>query len=140
MTLLFTSGNIQGKKIERAMETKIILQEYPHHKRWMRGSMVRGKPLTFKEELTLIVTQWFLHRYEMSEPNVCVEELICISTKTTEERVMFFLRSIWMYDIRIIHLRPHRKMDPSYIKLKISFKRTHKKYYEHMKIITRIST
>lgn len=127
------------------MKTQIELQEFPHRKRWMRGTVYKNiyspceiKNITWDAEIKLIIKQWFCVRYNVPCTLSDITLFASLASKAAEQRIQLFLHSIWIYDIRIIHLRVHKNMDSSFIKLKISFKRQHKKYYEHMKVLTRI--
>ncbi len=124
---------------------KIKLAEYPRMKRWMRGTVVKEMPLKniittpWQQELEEIIHTWFKEYFTVTSKKVNINMIRSISSNETELRVQSFLHSMKLYDIRIIHLRNHKMLDQSLIKLKISFKRPSKKYYESMKLLTRIT-
>lgn len=123
----------------------VTLEEYPHRKRWMRGTVVKEmsireiKGIHFFDELDEIIKHWCSHYFDVYRSNVHIENVFCISSRKSELRIQQFFYSLRMYDLRIIHLRLHKRYSEKLIKLKISFKRQGHKYYDTLKLLTRIN-
>ena len=121
----------------------IKLQPYPRRSRWMRGSVVKEMPLKqivsfpWKKELEEIIRNWAAERFGVNLHSIQLPMIQSIASHESELRIRSFLHSMRYYDIRIIHLRNH-PYTPSMIKLKISFKRPSKKYYESIKLVARL--
>lgn len=121
----------------------IKLEQYPRMSRWMRGSVVKEMSLkqiiTFpwKHELEKIIRAWAAERFAIDHHSIQLPMIQSIASHESELRIRSFLHSMRYYDIRIIHLRTH-PYTPSMIKLKISFKRPSKKYYESIKVVARL--
>lgn len=122
----------------------ITLEAYPHRKRWMRGTIIkeenRREWSNWKDEIKFITEQWFITRYDLKNTKVSAPFLALITSTNSEQRIVSFLLTTRIYDLRIIHLRMHNLFDQSFIKLKISFKRQGHRYYDHLKILARMQT
>ena len=109
----------------------------------MRGSVVKEMPLKqivsfpWKKELEEIIRNWAAERFGVNLHSIQLPMIQSIASHESELRIRSFLHSMRYYDIRIIHLRNH-PYTPSMIKLKISFKRPSKKYYESIKLVARL--
>ena len=122
----------------------ITLQTYPHWKRCMRGSVLKEMSVKeivkihWIEELEKIVKHWCSERFDIHIDEIYVKHLFSLSSDRSEKRMEEFFHSLRIYDVRIVHIRLHKRYDPSLVKLKISFKRQGHRYHDTLKILANI--
>lgn len=124
----------------------IKLESYSRWKRWMRGTVVKEmkkenvRGISIHDELEVLVRHWASERFDIHLHSICIERLSILSGVRSRVRIEEFCHSLWIYDVRIIHERLHRRYSESLMKLKISFKRQGHKYYDTLKILIRLNT